>query len=593
MDREVKAGRAMAFFAGMAIGLLGLTVPSGRASAAEQAAIRNAVSRASAYLRSNSANAGSGQQVLIAYALLKAGLPPNSPEITGTVDNIRARVTNGEYKAGQYHHYEAGISAMLLVEVGGEPEGGEPHPYLAELQAIANYVESLQLPNGGWDYPPGDARVTNGDTSVVQYALLALWAAQRGGAKVTPTVWQNAIQWHIANQGKDGGFAYVPGTRHGFGEGASVLNMTINAIGSTYIALSQLSSGKLPELKNPKIDRTADKAPEPEKEKKKFGVLEKVDLDKTVEEDARDKVRAEIPQATAQLLTRAYDWIVPRFVPLNEDTGFRAYYYYSLERMAALADVTTIGDEDWFNVCADYLLAHQEAGGGWKLSTFQSDERVDTAFAVLFLTRSTAKILKKTIPVDPIGGGLLSGGRGGLDGKGKPGEKKPIGALDQLLASLDAAGDQELADVQEQFVEQIQVGDRNALIGQTDLLIKYMTHVNPEIRRTAVWALGRTDNLSLGRYLIEALDDPDLGVVIEARNALCWLSRRPNGLGEAGDPLEALPPDASEEQQAAAITTWRLDLLKRWGNWYLENRPYADRGDEFEAELLQKLAAAI
>jgi len=590
MERGVEAVRAGRIVALLAMGLIGLSVPGGRASGADQAAIRNSVSRASAYLRGSSASAGPGQQVLIAYALLKAGLPPNSPEISGTVENVRARVTNGAYKPGLYHHYEAGISAMLLVEVGGEPEGGEPHPYLAELQAIADYVEGLQLPNGSWDYPPGDARVTNGDTSVVQYALLALWAAKRGGAKVTPTVWQNAIQWHIANQGKDGGFAYVPGTRHGFGEGSSVLNMTINAIGSTYIALSQLSSGKLPELKNPRIDRTVEKAPEPEK--KKFGVLEKVDLDKSAEEDARSRVRAEIPQATAQLLTRAYDWIVPRFVPLNEGTGFRAYYYYSLERMAALADVNTIGSEDWFNVCADYLLAHQEAGGSWKLSTFQTDERVDTAFVVLFLTRSTAKILKKTIPVDPIGGGLLSGGRGGLDGK-KTGEKKPIGALDQLLATLDAAGEQELADVQEQFVEQIQVGDRNALIGQTDLLIKYMTHVNPEIRRTAAWALGRTDNLSLGRHLIDALDDPDPGVVIEARNALCWLSRRPNGLGEAGDPLEALPPDASEEQQAAAITTWRLDLLKRWGRWYLENRPYADRGDEFEAELLQKLAATL
>jgi hypothetical protein len=79
---------------------------------------------------------------------------------------------------------------------------------------------------------------------------------------------------------------------------------------------------------------------------------------------------------------------------------------------------------------------------------------------------------------------------------------------------------------------------------------------------------------------------------VEARNALCWLSRRPNGLGEAADPLEALPPDATEEQQAAAITAWRMDLLKKWGRWYLKHRPYEDRGDDFEAELLQKLAAA-
>lgn len=560
------------------------------AAAADQAAIRDSVSRAAAYLRANhgSTNTSESYKGLISYALLKAGQPANSAEITSTVALIQARVSEGTYQRGQYHLYEAGVSAMLLADLGGELEEGQPHPYLAELQAIAAYVESVQKENGSWDYPPGDPRQTNGDTSVVQYALLALWAARRSGAEVTPTVWQRAIEWHIQNQETDGGFSYVPGTHHGFGEGNSALNMTINAIGSTYIALSQLSNGKLPELKNPKVER----ASEPESEKKKFGVLERVDLEKTAEERIAEEVNAEVPRETAQLISRAYDWIAPRFVPLNEDTGFRAYYYYSLERMAALADLKTIGDEDWFNVCADYLIEQQQDSGSFKISTFLADERIDTAFVVLFLTRSTAKILKRTIPVDPIGGGLLSGGRGGLDGN-KPGERKPVGPLDELLASLDAAGQQELADVQDQFVEQVQVGDRNALIGQTDLLLKYMTHVKPEIRSTAVWALGRADNLSLGRHLIEALSDPDLGVVTEARNALCWLSRRPNGLGEAADPLDALPADASEDQQLAAIVTWRMDLLKKWGNWYLEHRPYADRGDEFEAELLEKLAAAM
>lgn len=560
-------------------------------SAADQAAIRQSVARAAAVLRSGVGSAGGGKRSFLAYALLKAGLPGNAPEITGAVDAIKKKITDGTYHFGGEHLYEAGVDAMLLAEVPGEIEDGKEHPYLAELQAIADYIESVQLANGGWDYPPGQRGNTHGDTSVNQYALLGLWAAQRSGGKVTPTVWQNSIQWHIANQERDGGFAYCPGTDHGFGKGSSVLNMTVNAIGSTYIALMNLSSGKLPELKNPQIAAT--KREEVPKEQRKFGVLEKVDLDKLPGQRVEEKVvHAEIPSGTAQLLTKAYGWIVPRFVADNNTTGFRAYYYYSLERMSALADVTTIGDADWFNECADFLIKEQQAGGNWNLTTHNPDEAIDTAFAVLFLTRSTAKILKRKIPVDPIGGGLLSGGRGGLDNSTKPGTKKPAGPLDQLLASLDSAGELEVADVQEQFVEQIQIGDRNALIGQTDLLIKYLKHVNPEIRRTAVWAIGRTDNLSLGRYLIDALDDPDLSVVVEARNALCWMARRPNGLGEPGDPLESLPPDATAEQQAAAITTWRVDLLKRWGRWYLQNRPYADRGDEFEAQLLEKLAAA-
>ncbi|MBL8850081.1 MAG: HEAT repeat domain-containing protein [Planctomycetaceae bacterium] len=559
---------------------------------ADQASIKQAVAKGGAFLRGAAGEQTPGLRSLVALALFKAGEPPNSPIIAGVVTSIQQKITDGAYHPQhslvQYQNYEAGIDAALLADIGGEVEPGTEHPYVGELGAISAYLVSQQLANGGWDYPPGHPRGVLGDTSVVQYALLGLWAASRSGVKIDSRVWSKAIQWHVSQQERDGGFTYVPGTTQGHSEGNSTLNMTINALGSTYIGLMQLSPGRpLPALKNPVIEQTPEVV-----EEKKFGVLEKVDLDQLPGQPRDEEPRANIPPATDKLISQAYDWLVPRFAPENPSQIYGAYYYYSLERFAALADVEMIGEQHWFDVCADSLLSKQESDGSWKLATTLTPA-MDTSFAVLFLTRSTAKILKRTVPVDPIGGGLLSGGRGGLGGTAEPGTKKPVGALDELLASLDSAGDLEVADVQDAFVEQVQVGDRNALIGQTDLLIKYVRHANPEIRRTAVWALGRTDSLSLGRYLIDALDDPDLGVVVEARNALCWLARRPNGLGEAGDPLESIPPDANEEQQGAAVTAWRMDLLKRWGRWYLQNRPYADRGDDFEAALLEKLAAAI
>lgn len=560
---------------------------------ADPGRVREAAARASGFLRREISGVGGvGRRCLMTYAMLKAGEDKNSPLIRAAVSKIQERIDGGEYTPAAAHHlYEAGVCAMLLLEIPGEIEDGSDHPYLAELEAISAYILKWQLSNGGWDYPPGHLRGnTLGDTSVTQYAMLGLWAAERAGVEVPSTVWERAVDWHVANQEGDGGFAYVPGTKNGFGKGASTLNMTINAIGSTYIALLHLTPGNVPELKNPQIERTEEKPPSDER---KFGFLEQVDLDKLPSKRKEAEApRGKVPGGTAQLLSGAYGWLVPRFVAENDTTGFRSYYYYSLERMGALANLNRIGDADWFDVCADFLIDQQQESGSWRLSTHMPDEGIDTAFVVLFLTRSTAKILKRTIAPDPIGGGLLSGGRGGLDGSQEPGAKKPLGPLDELLASLDSAGDLELADVQEQFVEKVQIGDRNELIQQTDLLIRYRTHVNPEIRRTAVWALGRTDDLSLGKYLIGALDDPDLSVVIEARNALCWLSRRPNGFGEAGNPLEALQPDATEDQAAAAVTTWRIELLKQWGRWYLEHRPYADRGDDFEAELLAKLAAA-
>jgi hypothetical protein len=78
--------------------------------------------------------------------------------------------------------------------------------------------------------------------------------------------------------------------------------------------------------------------------------------------------------------------------------------------------------------------------------------------------------------------------------------------------------------------------------------------------------------------------------MVEARNALCWLARRPNGLGEANDPLESVPEDASPDQRQAAITAWHAETFHNWGEWYLQNRPYEDRGDEFEAWLLNRMS---
>ncbi|MCB9951145.1 MAG: hypothetical protein H6824_09195 [Planctomycetaceae bacterium] len=104
-----------------------------------------------------------------------------------------------------------------------------------------------------------------------------------------------------------------------------------------------------------------------------------------------------------------------------------------------------------------------------------------------------------------------------------------------------------------------------------------------------MWALGRTDDMRLTQHLIEGLDDVDLGVMIEARNALCWLARKPRGFGFAEDPLDALGPNPAPEAKTQAIRDWNKGIVTAWGNWYLENRPYVDRGDQFEAKLRRRL----
>ena len=539
------------------------------------------VGRAAAHLRPQVEKMGGGVQSLCALALLKAEVPANSPEIKAAVDAVRKRVDPAKgYQPDGEHVYSAGIGAVLLADTDAEAN----RPF---LEAMAAYLQSVQRPNGSWDYPDRPP-ATNGDTSVTHYALLGLWACARAGVEVRPDVWSKAAGWHVAIQNPDGGYAYCPGTTAGAGSGNSTLNMTVNAIGSMSICWLHLSS-TMPSLEEEPKPKAAAAPAKP----KVNNVLEAVPL---VPVETATKVNpADLPSGTLAAMRKAYHWVGVRFRTLNTETSHDTYYYYSLERMTGLINVAKVGDHDWFEECSDFLATKQQADGSF--GGFQTHTGSDSgdAFIILSLVKSTAKLLKRNPQVAKFGNGLLQGGRGLPDNlrdgdKPKP-NAKPATPLDQLLGSLSKATNLDVEDVQEQLVEQIQIGDRRELIRQKDLLVKLIQHPNAEIRRTAAWALGRTNDLSLARFLINALEDPDVDVNIEAHNALCWISRKPAGFDLQLDPYEGLPIDAGPDIREATLKGWRSAALKSWGEWYLKNRPYKERGDEFEAKLREKLAA--
>ncbi|HVJ86706.1 MAG TPA: HEAT repeat domain-containing protein, partial [Caulifigura sp.] len=465
--------------------------------------------------------------------------------------------------------------AVLLADI-------DPDKYRGELTAIQKFIQNGQAADGSWDYP---GVLIKGDTSVTHYALLGLWACSRAGVPTPPEVWSKSIKWHLETQNADGGFSYKPTTTQGYGSGLSVMNMTVNAIGSMSIAWMHLSDTP------PNLDSEEPKKERQEKPKpvvKNNAVLEAVPI-APVPASGPLRETAGIPEGTARSMKRAYAWIVARFAPENPGPGFYGYYFYSLERMAALVNITSFGMHDWYSECSDVLIAKQNADGSWGTSAS------DTSFVILALVKSTAKLLKRIPPADRFGNGLLQGGRGLPDNlrdgdKPKP-NAKPATPLDQLLTSLSKASNLDVEEVQEQLVEQVQIGDRRELIRQKELLVKLIQHPNAEIRRTAAWALGRTNDLSLARYLVTALEDPEVDVNIEAHNALCWISRKPAGFDLLLDPFEGLPVDAGPDLREATLKGWRTAALKAWGEWYLRNRPYRERGDEFEAKLREKLAA--
>jgi prenyltransferase beta subunit len=572
---------------------------AGDAVAADRASIDQAVAKAAEYLRGELASTQGGRRTLVAYTLLKAGEPATSPLITPVVNEVLKKFTdtayNGPREGGGESQYEAGLEAMFLGDV-------DPVKYRPQIEILASYLIGLQTDTGCWDYhvPP------SGDTSVTQFAVMGLWAAARAGVEIPPQVWDKAMMWHFGVQGTDGGFAYTP--KSGAGANESTANMTAAGIASMTIAAMHLFPRDMQRTKG--FSGTASTSATADSPDQKYGVLLRREyrepgeagpspaslLPETPEDFNAKSTFAEYERR----LRVAMGFFARNYVPEAKQTAHRSYFFYAFERLIALTDTQKHGDRDWFDESATFLVEHQRPDGSWDLiSEGESAGRfpVNTSFCVLFLARTTAKLLNRLPRSEGLGGGILAGGRGLPDdlnavetSGGNVEVRKPAGPLDELLRDLEKANLDGLFALQEQIIEKVQLGDRSELIGQSDRLLKLVHHPSADVRRTAIWALGRSDNLSLVRYAVEALKDPDVDVLVEAHNALCWYSRRPNAFGLADNPVEGLPPDASVADKTQALETWRKAALKNWGTWYLQVCPYQDRDDPFAVELRETLA---
>ena len=548
---------------------------------ATQQEIDAAINRAREALKKMwTAAAPGGPRTLTAVALIKAGEPHDSPIEKAEIENLRKKVRNGVYSAvGNDAIYIAGVEAMLIADIQDEA-------VRTELMApVANFILANQRANGSWDYIGGAAenRNTDGDTSVTQYACLGLWSAQRAGIEIPPTVWEKVINWHVQTVAPDGAVMYTPKS----GSPRSP-QMAVNSLSSIHIAVLQLNPSEVPKLlEGGTIVNRPVAVP---KDEKKFGVLEAVPLDNT--RTRRPKVtNVVISQGAGTACQKVYRTVLPAIHQRQIDAGHMAYYLYSLERLAALADRKDFDGYDWYADNADMLVKTQGAGGTWTSSLL--GESIDSSFALMFLVRATGKLLNREAPVTKrIGGGLLAGGRGLPDNLAAP--AKPVrksSPLGDLLASLEKANVDALEEAQEELVEKIQLGDRKELVGNKDLILRLLKHPTPAVRQTAVWALGRTNDLSLARYLVRALEDKDPAVRVEAHNALCWLTRNPTAHDIPADPLADVPEDAPAEARTAAQSAWQREAFLAWGAWYLDHRPFADRGDDFETWLRGRLRA--
>ena len=494
------------------------------------------------FLRSRASNQQVGETAMIALALIKADTPKTDPVLASCIATIRKRFTSSGYdpqRRGGHDIYEAAVVAMALANLDVEETRGD-------INLVATYLIGRQNINGSWDY----TQRPHGDTSISQYALLGLWECENSGFQVPPTVWDRAASWFLSSQASGGSWNYHRDQSE-YGENIS---MTAAGVGSLLLCKRQLER-----------IRNARRGSSP--------LLTTLATDNTAESYEVKTSLVQIDQAARKGMA----WLGANFTTTSSGLIGQSMYYglYGIERVAALADRQTIGKVDLMEKGRAFIRSTQKPNGTWQYQP-QTDE-MNTVWAILFLTKSTAKSINR-IAIKRLGAGTLLGGRGlpkdltSITVAGGHLRSRPMnGAVEGMLAVLEDPRSQNADTAVSGLIERYHRAGPEVLRPFKDRFRKMLSDRDPGVRQVAAWALSRTGELDVVPDLITALVDPEEDVVVAARLGLQLLSRKIDGLG---------PPSPSNPAE-------RAEAARQWRAWFDAIRPLdaeADEDDQIKAD---------
>lgn len=541
MHRPLVADGGLIARAGASAVLAGSIVAHGAAAFTPNSPeVKRAVAKAVEFLESDTAGDNRlGAKALVGLALLKSGAEPDHPKVVDAVSAIQATVAGGDPRAIDFDEmYTPGVAVIFLVAL-------DPSRYAAEIQCFLDYLQLQQKPHGGWGYPTRET----GDTSMTQYAVLCLWEATQAGFRVPGRSIEKVATWLLKTQDPSGAFGYqgqlsasfTPIPQHQIRP-----SLTAAGLGSVYICADLLgvAAGS---------DDQQDELPP---------ALEEIGPQRGLPwGQLRPKTRLD-PRLFRAVQARGNRWMAAHYV-INPEQ-WTHYYLYALERYMSfreLAEGGPVGGARWYDDGVRFLRKTQAEDGRW---AGEATWPVDTAFCVLFLTRSMKKSLEKA---RTFGEGTLVGGRGLPKEAGRAEVRDgrvvaepSLGPAEQLLAVLEGS---EKADYGQaiEAVAAVPAEQFEALIGpHAEKLRRLAADESVMARIAAVRALGKTGRLDNVPTLIYALSDANLEVAREARDALRRISRKPAGFGLPDRPAEAD----------------RREAIRQWKAWYLAVRPDAE-----------------
>lgn len=488
-----------------------------------------------------------GGKCLIALAFKKNDHDKSHPKIKEAWDACKQAPL--EYAAGT-DNYNLGLMIIFLCELEDETNRPLIIRMLTELL-------KRQKPNGSWGYEGN----LLGDTSQTQYAVLAVWMAQRHRYDVPLPVIENVMNWIIRTQDPSGAWGYQgddPGTNGAprRTQGPLTVSLTSAALGSLFILTDLVNLPGGPIVPDDKADPKLPPA------------LQAVEDQKAAANATRRLNTSNVdPGRVRKAMQDGKAWLKQHFTvhPKHEESEWLYYAFYAYERFESFREQLErdkVTEAKWYNDVYNHMKQSITAEGAWVAPG--DTPATNTSFGVLFLCRSTKRAIAH---IENLGEGIMLGGFG-LPPKvedlreknGKLVENSVAGSTEDLLGLLNDENNAELRDMADKKFVLTLDGDATKRASQIAKLRASVTGGSPDARLIAVRSLASARNFDNVPVLLFALKDRDLRVVVAADKGLRFISRKFDGV---------VSTEALNQESLAALRT-------RWRDWYMSLKPDAE-----------------
>ncbi|MCA9134935.1 MAG: hypothetical protein KDA45_17320, partial [Planctomycetales bacterium] len=371
--------------------------------------------------------------------------------------------------------YEASVAVIFLASY-------DAGMYRPQLIKALDWLQTVQKPHGGFGYL---GRPT-GDTSQVQYAVLAMWTLQQAGLEVPVSMVESTIRYLKSTLDPSGGWGYQGKVSSGglIQQESVTKSLATAGIGALVIA------GDILRFYGERKKKVDDEDGVP-------SAFVRTDLRQKVREERKGGTmrRGDIEGALA---------LARRFQNTSDFSGTNWYYYwrYSQERYESFAEIMENQQQSsptWYNRGVEHLAGLQAPNGSWGGPTSAGRDvttvPVSTSFAVLFLVRSTQTAIGK------LDEGVTFGGYGlpndvtavKLVGDRIVGDAET--SVENLLLMLEAdeAGDVQIGLLPEDLQLASDPAQRREQVAR---LARLLASGDYAARRIAAKLLGRSEDLA-------------------------------------------------------------------------------------------------